>query len=121
MVRTLYLDPELNNEIKIKIIKDKIDKKEKVYKSVRALVVDMWEIFFDNIDNFKIKGYSKIKGKIIKTPDMIQSSVLVEEELNKKIENYLSNFTRSQAENEEKNFSHITNELIKRIYFNEEI
>lgn len=118
-VRTLYIDPELHIAIKYQLINDKKNKKEKIYKSIKELVVDMWRIFLN--ENLQLKGYRFIKGKILTTPDMNKTTIAFPNELNEKIEIFLSQFDVAEARAEDKSFSLITNELLQRIYLNQEL
>lgn len=119
--RTLYLDPELLGDVKIQMVKDKIEGREKIYRNITELVTDIWEKFFRYQYEIPLKGYRYIKGKIIKTPQMKQTSINISVELNEKIEKFLSHFSREMAKEGDMNFSLITNELIQRIYLDNEL
>ncbi|MFW6282304.1 MAG: hypothetical protein ACOC1O_05920 [bacterium] len=118
-LRTLYLDPELHSNIKIQLIKDKIEKKDKIYNSITELVLNTWETFLQS--NMNIKGYRIVKGKVLKTTDMDKTTVSFPTELNNLVKKYLSRFDNKEAKLEDKSFSLITNELLQRIYLDQEI
>src|SRR5690554_2402323 len=83
--KTFYVDPELYIKVKRKMIKDKNNNNNNddiLYDSVKDLVIDVWNIFLNN--NMNLKGYRFIKGKIIKTTEMKQTSINFTDELNKR-------------------------------------
>lgn len=108
--RQLYIDPVLQAKINIK----KLEKED--IRDFKSIVSFVWEVYLKT--NFEIKGYNSDKGRVILTTNMQRTSVKISKNLNNKITEKLKDF--GKVKYGKISFSQITNELLKRIYLDEE-
>lgn len=108
--RQLYLDPVLQSKINIK----NIEKQD--FKDFQDIVSFVWKKYLEK--DFELKGYTNEKGKVMLTTDMKRTSVELPVELNKAVNDKLDEFGKKRIG--KISFSMITNEILKRIYLEEE-
>lgn len=94
--KTLYIDLDLQIEANIKNLENED------FKTFSKLVINLWQYYFNN--PFKLYGYPS------KTTEMKRTTVKIDENLFDKINKYVA----------DNSFSLITNELVERIYINDE-
>lgn len=108
--KQLYVDPVLYSRVNLKRIETGD------FDTFQDIVAFVWTVYLK--ENFPIRGYRTERGEIIYTTQMQRTSVRFPEELYKRIQNKLNEFGKIVYG--KINFSHITNELLKRIYLDNE-